>query len=186
MERLTDEELVACCRKGQKQAFEILVKRYEKQIFSLAFRLGGDYDEARDLAQESFLRIYQELPRYDEKRKFFPWMYRVAHNTCLNTLNRRPKNRVFFEDVGEPPAALQDSADSPEVSYERQETAELVRQALQQMPDQFRIPLMLKYMEGLSYQEISQRMDLPVSTIETRLHRGRKLLQKRLQPVLHK
>ncbi|MEG1501582.1 MAG: sigma-70 family RNA polymerase sigma factor, partial [Clostridiales bacterium] len=163
MERLTDEQLVSLCLKGEKQAFEVIVNRYQKQIFSLAYRLGGDYDEAKDLAQEAFLRIYQELFRFDNQRKFFPWMYRVAHNCCINTLNKKPKNNLSLDDSIEYSAEYHNEAgsylDNPENSYQKEEQSQLIREALCQLPDQFRIPLTLKYIDGLSYKEISQKTD---------------------------
>ena len=76
MDHLLDEELVHECLSGRQEAFEVLVKRYEKQIFSLAFRLCGNYDEAADLAQDAFIQVYKALPKYDNSRRFFPWLYR--------------------------------------------------------------------------------------------------------------
>ena len=94
MNNLLDEDLARLAQQGNKDAFAELVKRYEKQIFSMAYRLIGDYDEAADLAQEAFLRIYSQLRRYDPGKKFFSWMYRVAQNTCLNALAKKPANVI--------------------------------------------------------------------------------------------
>lgn len=184
MERLTDEKLVELTLEGQQEAYAILVKRYEKQIFSLAYRLGGDYTESRDLAQEVFLRVYQELRSFDTKRKFFPWFYRVAHNTCINGLKRLPKAALALDEIQDFAETPEQAEFSPELSFEQQETVSALKKAIIQLPEQFRIPILLKYIEGLSYKEISQQMDLPVSTIETRLYRGRQMLQKRLSKVL--
>jgi len=180
VQHLSDEQLVVLVLEGQKLAFEILVERYQKQIFALAYRLGGDYDEARDLAQEAFLRIYRELPRFDPGRRFFPWMYRVAHNTCINLLHKRPKDVTPLDQVLE----LPDGGADPDGSYERIELNEAINSALQALPEQYRLPLVLKYLEGMSYQQISEQLDLPVSTIETRLFRGRGMLKKVLAGYL--
>lgn len=179
MQHRKDEELVLLIRAGDASAFEILVTRYQKQIFALAYRLGGDYDEAKDMAQEAFLRIHQELPRFDAERRFFPWMYKVAYNTCLNLLNKRPKEAATLEQAFDT-AAPEVAASSPVAAVAEREQTDQIGQALQNLPEQYRIPLVLKYLEGMSYQEISEYLELPVSTIETRLFRGRNMLRAEL------
>ena len=183
MQQHTDEQLVKMVLSGQTAAFELLVQRYQKQIFALAYRLGGDYDEAQDMAQEAFVRIYQELSRFDTGRRFFPWMYRVAHNTCVNILHKRPKDTSSLEDAL-PFWEDDNSSSSPTEAFALQERAEKVQSALQSLPENYRLPLVLKYLEGMSYQEISDQLSLPVSTIETRLFRGRNMLKKLLQPYI--
>jgi RNA polymerase sigma-70 factor (ECF subfamily) len=180
MQHLSDEQLVTLVLQGKNQAFEILVERYQNQIFALAYRLGGDYDESRDLAQEAFIRIYQELSRFDTERKFFPWMYRVAHNTCINMLHKLPKEASTLDSIYD--LAISDSSQegSPTAYYEQVEQRDTINQALQSLSESYRLPLVLKYLEGMSYKEISTQLDLPVSTIETRLFRGRTMLRKAL------
>lgn len=186
MQHLSDEELVGLVLGGNSEAFEIIVERYQNQVFSLAYRLGGDYDEAKDMAQEAFIRIYRELPRFDRERRFFPWMYRVAHNTCINLLHRRPKETAPLESVFDMAAGDNSESGSPSARYEQLEQTETIQQALQSLSENYRLPLVLKYLEGLSYQEIASQLDLPVSTIETRLFRGRALLRKRLTHMMSK
>ena len=184
MERLLDEVLVAKTLEGNKEAFSVLVERYQKQIYSLAYRLCGDYDGARDLAQDSFLKIYESLNRFDPDRKFFSWMYRVAHNVCVNALNKKQQELVPLDNIIDFEPSLPDARTQPEVSFEQKERQRLISQALLELPEQFRIPLTLKYIEGFSYKEISERLQLPESTIETRLFRGRKMMQKKLHSLL--
>ncbi|NLF80728.1 MAG: sigma-70 family RNA polymerase sigma factor [Clostridia bacterium] len=186
MQHLSDEELVGLVLDGNSEAFEIIVGRYQNQIFSLAYRLGGDYDEAKDMAQEAFIRVYRELPRFDRERRFFPWMYRVAHNTCINLLRRRPKETAPLESVFDMAAGDNCESGSPSARYEQLEQSETIHQALQALSDNYRLPLVLKYLEGMSYQEISSQLDLPISTIETRLFRGRALLRKHLSHIMNK
>ena len=182
MERLTDEQLVALTLQGEQAAFNILVERYQKQVFSLAYRLHNDYDEARDLAQEAFIRVYQQLPSFDQSRKFFPWMYRVAQNTCINVLHGLPKESLNLDEYYESyePEANGISRDPLSVLGEREQEEELAR-TLRDLPEQYRTVIFLKYLEGLSYYEISQRLELPESTVEARLHRGRNYLRNMLQ-----
>jgi len=184
MREFSDEQLAKLVLEGRSDAYQILVERYQKQIFALAYRLGGDYDEAQDMAQESFIRIYQELPKFDCSRRFFPWMYRVAHNTCINLLHKRPKDTTPLENVYD--AAEEDAGEivDPGRDIEQQERSRAITEALQSMPESYRLPLVMKYLEGMSYQEISEQLDLPVSTIETRLFRGRKMLKDTLEKYL--
>ena len=182
MERLTDEQLVALTLQGEQAAFNILVERYQKQVFSLAYRLHHDYDEARDLAQEAFIRIYQQLPNFDQNRKFFPWMYRVAQNACINVLHGLPKENLNLDDYYETyePEAEGKSRD-PLTLLEEQEQASDFARIMRDLPEQYRTVILLKYLEGLSYREISERLELPESTVEARLHRGRSYLRNMLK-----
>ena len=147
MQHLSDEQLVVLVLQGQSEAFAILVERYQKQIFALAYRLGGDYDEARDMAQEAFVRIYQELSRFDSSRRFFPWMYRVAHNTCVNILHKRPKETTPLEAVYDLAASDTSDEGSPVARYEQLELGDAINGALQSLPEKYRFPLILKYLE---------------------------------------
>ncbi|MCL1874306.1 MAG: sigma-70 family RNA polymerase sigma factor [Clostridiales bacterium] len=184
MERLEDEVLVAKTLEGNKEAFSVLVQRYQKQIYSLAYRLCGDYDGARDLAQDSFLKIYEALGTFDRSRRFFPWMYRVAHNVCINILSKKQQELVPLDNIIDYEPSSPDAQTQPEVSFEQKERQRLISKALSELPEQFRIPLALKYIEGFSYKEISEHLQLPESTIETRLFRGRKMMQKKLEIAL--
>ena len=179
MQQRSDEQLALLALNGDAAAFEILVIRYQKQIFALAYRLGGDYDEAKDMAQEAFFRIYQELTRFDSSRRFFPWMYKVAYNTCVNQLHKRPKVSTPLESIGEAESAGDPEGD-PSAAFVQLEQSEMLQSALKDLPEHYRIPLVLKYLEGMSYQEISEFLDLPVTTIETRLFRGRNMLKEKL------
>ena len=179
MKNLLDEDLARRAQQGDQDAFAELVHRYERQIFSMAYRLVGDYDEAADLAQEAFLRIYRMLDRYDSQKKFFSWMYRVAQNSCLNALSKRPGNVIPVERAEEymAPADGANPAE-PEQNYLNQELRQNIDQAIAELPENYRDVIYLRYIEDLSYQQIAETTGLPVSTIETRLFRGRKQLQK--------
>ena len=181
MQYLLDEELAKLCQSGDNSAFEALVKRYEKQIFSLAYRLCGDYDEAADLAQEAFVQVYKGLGHYDPDKKFFSWMYRVAHNTCINVLHKKPKTAADLDSIAEIVPDDNNSANQPETAYYNKELGETIEQAIMSLPDKFRDPIYLRYVQELSYKEIGDYLDLPVSTIETRLFRGKQALKNKLR-----
>lgn len=180
---LTDQELVQKTLGGDKEAFSFLVQRYQRQIYSLTYRLTNDPEDAQDLAQEVFIHIYKVLGKYDQDRKFFSWMYKVASNVCYNSLRKAKSEQAVSLDldkVVEFAPLVNNNGTQPDEYYERRETQVLVQQAVSELPEKYRLPLVLRYLEDLSYREIAEYMDLPVTTIETRLYRGKALLQKRL------
>lgn len=183
MDRLDDEALVTLTLQGKREAFEELVNRYQRQIFNLAYRLTNNYEDAADLSQEVFIHLLKVLKQFDGTRKFFPWMYRTATNVCYNVLKKKPRESVPLEQVVDYSPAVPSRDTQPEDYLDRNETQNAVQQALAELPEQFRLPMVLRYMEEMSYQEIADTMEVPVSTIETRLYRGRLLLQKRLDQV---
>lgn len=186
MDALADEVLVQLCLGGDRAAFAEIVRRYQKQIFSLTYRLTNHVEDAQDLAQEVFLKLYQVLDKYDGNRPFFPWMYKVASNVCYTALRKKPQQDVPLEKVIEFAPLVPKKESQPEDYTEARETQRLVQQAIAELPENYRVPLVLRYLEDLSYQQIAEVMDLPVSTIETRLFRGKSLLQKRLSLVLER
>lgn len=186
MEHLTDDVLVRKCLAGERQAFAELVQRYQKQIYSLAYRLTNNAEDAQDLAQEVFIKVYQVLHKYDGERPFFPWMYKVASNVCYTELRRRPSPEVPLDNIIEFGPLVPVSPEQPETEFERKEMQRLVHQAIAELPENYRIPMVLRYLEEFSYQQIADAMELPLTTIETRLYRGRALLQKRLNLILER
>ena len=186
MDRPPDEMLVKSCLQGDMGSFGELVRRYQKQVYSLAYRLTNDAEEAMDLSQEVFLKIYQVLERYDDTRPFFPWMYKVASNVCYSLLRKKPQESVPLEKVIEFTPLIPKIESQPEDYYESREIQQLVQRAIAELPEKYRVPLVLRFLEDLTYQQIAEVMELPVSTIETRLYRGKALLQKRLSIVMEK
>ena len=186
MERLADEILVSKTLQGDKNAFCELIRRYEKQIYSLAYRLTNNLEDAQDLAQEAFSKIYLVLGKYDPGRPFFPWMYKVANNVIYSHLrSQRNKNQeISLDKVIDFSPLIPNRDTHPEEYSTSRETQRLVQQAIAELPEKYKVPLVLKYLEDLSYKSIGEILDLPVTTIETRLYRGKILLQKRLNKVM--
>ena len=176
-----DEALVKEVLNGNDDAFRVLIERYQKPIFNMAFRMCGDYDEAADLAQEAFLQIYRVLDKYDPNKKFFSWMYRVSHNICVNVLNKRPKNVVGMDEIRENSLYTEDPMAQPEKYYSNQELRSKIDQAILNLPDTYHDVIYMRFVHNLSYQQIADVMGLPISTIETRIYRGKALLQKELK-----
>ena len=164
-----DEDVVcvARCLRGDASAFEGLVTRYQRVLFSVAYRMLGDYEEARDATQNVFVRAFEGLDTYDPDRRFFSWIYRIAVNECLNLRRaRRP---------GEPlPARLEAaSAAGPLEAVEAVERSERIDAALVRLSEEHRLVVVLRHFADLSYGEISEVLGVPEKTVKSRLFEAR-------------
>lgn len=181
---MTREQEETCIRQilnGDVNAFEGLVTAYEKNAYNLALRMLGDPQDAEDVTQEAFLKAYQSLSSFRLDSRFSVWLYRIVSNLCLDQLRRRqrrPEQSLTVEnDEGE--EAQQDVPDesfSPEALLERKLTREAVRRGLDALPDEQRQILLLRELEGMSYEEIGQALSLEPGTVKSRIFRARKRL----------
>lgn len=173
-----DEQLVEQVRRGSQSAFSLLVQRNQGAIYSLCYRMVGDPGEAEDLAQEAFLRLYRSVGSFRRGARLRPWLHRIAVNVCLDALRRRRESTVpldaLLEVERQPRAERRD--EMPEQACLSYETRAEVQQGLLGLPAEYRAVLVLRYLEDLSYREISEMLDVPVSTVETRLFRAKKML----------
>ncbi len=184
-----DTRLVKLALKGDQRAFAEIVDLYKDKIFHLGYRMLSNRHEAEDVVQETFLRVYKSLDRYDPKQKFSTWIYRIATNLCIDRLRKRKPSFSLDAELND-----QDSADgyalipgderTPESEYLLTETQQLIHQAIDSLPDKYKTVMILRYLQELSLQEISDVMDMPVTTIKTRVHRGREFLRKKLESKL--
>ena len=173
-----DRDLVLRAREGRVDAFNALVTRWEKRIYNYLLRLSPDPDEAFDLAQETFLKVYQNLGRLDDPARFGPWLYRIAHNEAMSLLRRRRLEGPAPENAPEQAtgqAAVFGSA-SVEVSI-------AVRGALALLTEEQREAVVLKVCEGFKFEEIASILDTPASTIKSRVYTGLEALRGLLAPV---
>lgn len=176
--RNEDDALVARCLAGEAEAFRSLVERHQHSVFSIALRMVGNREEAMDLAQETFVRAFASLRRYRPDGRFEAWLRRIVTNLCLNHLRRPPS--VSLEEV-----ELDEATDSdPARIFLAQEKAHAIQQAIDNLPPDYRAVIVLRFTEGLSYREMSEVLNLPESTIDTRLHRAKKMLRQRLKRVI--
>jgi RNA polymerase sigma-70 factor (ECF subfamily) len=180
----SDADVIESARKGDHDAFRILVERYQDRAFRLAVRVLRDEEAARDVVQDAFLKVYRSLDRFEGRSGFYTWLYRVVMNLCLDAKRRdRSTQQVEWEET----AAIQvdpGSADaantayrdrsSPEGSLERAELRGIVARAIEQLPDDARETLVLREIEGLSYAEIATCLDVPKGTVMSRLHHARR------------
>ncbi len=188
-ERALDEELVARVQRGDKKAFDLLVLKYQQKLAGLVSRYLRDPNETLDVVQEAFLKAYRALPSFRGESAFYTWLYRIAINTAKNHLvaqGRRPPG----DDVDVEVAAQTDAGvrlrelGTPESHLLTEEIAQTVHAALEDLPDDLRTAIVLREIEGLSYEEIANAMECPIGTVRSRIFRAREAIDKRLQPLL--
>jgi len=179
-----DQQLVERVQKGDKQAFDMLVIKYQSRVMSLVLRLVRDHHEAQDIVQEAFIKAYRALPRFRGDSAFYTWLYRIAVNTAKNYLvskGRRPAIEGVELDeaevVGIP--KLQD-IDSPERQLLRDELEQVIYGAINSLPSDLKTAITLREFEGLSYEEIANIMDCPVGTVRSRIFRAREAIDKQI------
>jgi RNA polymerase sigma-70 factor, ECF subfamily len=173
-----DELLVEQIRKGNQSAFSLLVQRYQGAVYSLCYRMTGDAQEAEDLAQEAFLRLYRSVGGFRHGTRLRPWFHRIAVNVCLDALRKRREATVPLDKLLEmeiqPRTASRE--EMPEEAYLSREARADVQRGLLALSGDYRVVLILRYLEDLSYREIAEVVGVPVSTVETRLFRAKKML----------
>ncbi|MFI2859258.1 RNA polymerase sigma factor SigW [Paenibacillus sp. JSM ZJ436] len=181
-----DVRLAKLARKGDQRAFAELLELYKDKIFHLAYRMLYNRHEAEDVVQETFLRVYKNLDRYDEKQKFSTWVYRIATNLCIDRLRKRKPSYSLDAEMSEQEGTdgysmLPSQDPSVESEVLLSETQQIIHQAMATLPAKYKSIMILRYIQDLSLQEISDVLDLPVTTIKTRVHRGREFLRKKLE-----
>jgi len=179
MKGLSDPELVRQTLAGSQEAFRELVVRFERPVFGLVVRMVGDPDVAEDLAQDVFIKAYRALRSYDPSRKFASWLFKIAHNATIDHLRRAAPDAVPLEgdddEGGDLLATLADgAAESPAAAAERRDLARALDRAIGALRADYREAVVLRYVEGLSYEEIAEALAQPLGTIKTNLHRARK------------
>ncbi|RFU61460.1 RNA polymerase sigma factor SigW [Bacillus sp. V59.32b] len=172
--------------KGDQDAFGEIVELYKDKVFQICFRMLGNRHEAEDMAQEAFLRAYVNIQSFNINMKFSTWLYRIATNLCIDRI--RKKKPDFYLDAEVAGAEGLDmysqiAADTalPEDEVESLELQETIQAEILKLPEKYRSPIVLKYIEELSLKEISEILDLPVGTVKTRIHRGREALRNQLR-----
>jgi RNA polymerase sigma-70 factor (ECF subfamily) len=170
MARDNDAMLVEACLRGDRHAFDKLVDRYEGPLFSAAFRITGSVEDAMDATQNAFVNAYEKLHTFDPSYRFFSWIYRIAVNQALNLVSGRRNQTAFEEDA---PAAEPD----PSEVFDSTEIRGQVKQALMQLEPNYRMMIVLKHLDGFSYREISEILDIPEKTVKSRLFTARQRLR---------
>ncbi|ROR32122.1 RNA polymerase sigma factor RpoE [Inmirania thermothiophila] len=188
-ERSVDRELVRRVQAGEREAFDLLVRKYQHKIVQLISRYVRDPAEALDVAQEAFLKAYRALPKFRGESAFYTWLYRIAVNTAKNHLiaqGRRPVENDIETQVAEPDGPqmhLQD-VDTPENLLLRDEVERAVFEAIEALPEELRTAIVLRELEGMSYEEIAQAMSCPVGTVRSRIFRAREAIDRKLRSLV--
>jgi RNA polymerase sigma-70 factor (ECF subfamily) len=184
-----DEQLVKRVQAGERKAFDVLVRRHQHKVLGVISRYVSDWAEAQDVAQEAFVRAYRALGNFRGESAFYTWLYKIATNTAKNWLvsqgRRPPTDDVQVDDAVHLDAAvkLKDSS-TPERELLRQEIERTVFETVEALPDELRQAITLREVDGLSYEEISERMDCPIGTVRSRIFRAREAIDNRLRPLL--
>jgi RNA polymerase sigma-70 factor (ECF subfamily) len=168
-----DVELTDRCLHGDPQAFEPLVKKYERVMFNVALRMVGNYEDARDIAQTTFVKAYENLGTYDPRYRFFSWIYRIMRNECLNFLQRRKTHQPLDPSLASP-ANPQEEVGAHELSH-------TVQVALMRLPADYREVVILRHFVELSYREMSAELRVPEKTVKSRLYTARQRLAELLE-----
>ena len=179
----TDEELVARSRGGDLDSFNQLVLRWERPIYALAYRVIGREEDARDVAQETFLRAFRALSGFKGQAKFSSWLYRITLNLCRDWIRRERRAPVAQAPEGVDLIELASEAEpveSIEDLVARRELGRAVAKAMAMLPEEQRTAIVLKEYHGLTFQEIADLLDCPLSTVKTRLYQGLGVLRKQL------
>jgi RNA polymerase sigma-70 factor (ECF subfamily) len=190
VEAAPEQELIERTLAGDDAAFGQLVERYQRSAFNIAYRMLGNREEARDVAQEAFWRAYRNLGGFDLDRPLGPWLYRIVTNLSLNRLRRNPPPIISLDGAsgergGEaPPAAAQDKSPGPPERLLQAETQLRIRQAILALPPPDRAVIELRHFQALSYQEIASVTGASVSSVKSRLFRVRRRLQAKLADLV--
>lgn len=182
-----EARLAKLSRNGDRQAFEELVDMYKDKIYHLGYRMLGNSGEAEDVVQDTFLRVYTNLDRYDENQKFSTWIYRIATNLCIDRLRKRKPSYSLDAEMPDGEGAdwysmLPADQETPEEETLLSETQHQIRKAIDTLPEKYKSVVILRYLHDLSLQEIGDVLKMPVTTVKTRVHRGREFLRKKLEP----
>ena len=180
-EKMTDYELVLACIEGDKSAFGELLSRYKNLVYSVALRMVSDKDEADDLAQEIFIKLYRNLEKYSPEYRFSTWTMKIATNHVIDHRRKKRQDSVSLDEVGDTLAA--DERLSPETAYISKEQTEMLRGLIDDLPEMYKVPIVLYHQQGLSYTEISEITGEPLSKVKNRIFRGRKMMKESLMAM---
>jgi len=185
----SDLELVRRAQRNERGAFDLLVLRYQHKVIKLVARLLRDQTEAEDVAQEAFVKAYRALGSFRGDSAFYTWLYRIAVNTARNAIASRQRRPLDYEtELSENEQAALASkmrhTDTPEANALSEEIRATVNEAIEQLPEDLRTAIVLREVEGLSYEEIAAAMDCPVGTVRSRIFRAREAIDRSLKPLL--
>jgi len=187
--RPSDEDLIESFQNGDLYAFDLIVKRYKNQLLNFVYRFLGNAEEAEDLVQETFLRVYRNRKAYQKVAKFSTWIYTIAGNLAKTELRKRKRRKFFsISDLGynEKDYDISDEAYNPEKDVDGRMKEEIIHREIDALSPKFREVILLRDVQQLSYEEISQIVNIPLGTVKSRVNRGRLKLQEKLKHILER
>ncbi|CAN5369479.1 sigma-70 family RNA polymerase sigma factor [soil metagenome] len=191
LKELDDSALVARFLEGEKRAFNELVERYQTRLLNFVYRTTGDRERGEDLVQETFIRVYRHLHRFDQTKKFSTWIYTIASNLAKNELRNRSRNPlVLFQtikknwDADQRPLEWEDNTYRPDDLFRKRHLKQMVETAVEELPEHHRIVFMLREMEGKTYEEIAEITGCNLGTVKSRLNRARNNFAQIIAPLL--
>jgi RNA polymerase sigma-70 factor, ECF subfamily len=189
---LPDADIVTLAQKGRDSAFRELVRRYERPVFSLIFRMVRDRETAEDLAQDAFVKVLNHIDRYRPEFKFSSWLFKIANNVAIDHLRKRQLDTISIDGSPHAASAAEIEATSFDVvarqesaleEIEAKELGSAIERAIARLRPEYRSCIMLRHVEGRSYEEIAATLDLPLGTVKTYIHRARHELRHALEDV---
>lgn len=182
---MEENRLVELSKQGDEEAFVVLVKRYKTKVFNMAYSFTRDRETADDLAQEVFIKVYYALEKFKFKSGFGTWLYRISINHIKDYLRKHARERhISFETLGREPSLSEDEITKKEKAQETADRKKLLYQAMRSLPEKHQVILTLRDIQGHSYEEIAGILKLSPGTVDSRLHRARKILRKKIAPFL--
>ena len=184
-----EKELIAKAKQGDMQAFEELILKHEKIVYNVALRMMNHSEDAKDISQEVFLKAYRNIKNFDERSMFSTWLYRITTNTCIDEMRKRKgkQNYSLEEELENEDGSMQrqiaDEGDTPEESLMRGEEKGEILQALDTLSEEHRVAIILRDVKGLSYEEISEIIELPMGTVKSRISRARNQLKNEILKI---
>lgn len=175
-----DVALVSACQAGDQDAFALLVQRHQRFIFNLVFRMLQQYEEANEVTQETFLAAWQGLAGFRGEARFSTWLYRIAYNCALKQLEQRKRDQALQLAIEKEQADQLSNEERISAAIEAHDRQTIVHEHLSALPDKYRIVLVLRHLQDMSYEEMAKVLTLPIGTIKTHLFRARNLLKERL------
>ena len=175
------ESLIQRCLKGDQEAWDLIVRQYWRKVFNVAYKFVGSHEQAEDLTQDIFLKIFRSLETFDRRANFQTWLISVSRNLCIDHYRSVRKERQTIDrDVPAEDLSPVSATASPLATLENRDLAALLRQALQTLPKSLRLAVLLRDIQELSYLEIAERLRLPEGTVKSRINRGRKELARQI------
>lgn len=172
----TELEIINQCINGNHEAFSQIVTKYKNLIYGVVYNMTNDKNEVNDMSQEVFLKIYKSLHKYDPKYKFSTWAVKITTNACIDKLKKKKAKNLAIEDINN----ISDNNNCPESEYIKEERNSKVKQAISSLPEKYRTPITLFHLNNVSYQELTEILNEPLSKVKNRLYRGRLMLKEKL------